>query len=174
MGWKSQTVVTEPLDWVSYAIQNDRKNSTDSLLPRYEEVALDRRVAVMSTTAHLTTPQLLNGILGSLFLGFSNYVIQTRAPGKRINRGRSRRAFNLKYHFPQWLLSHALSLSVTYGGTTGPELLLKIPKARPGNSEIFYFACTGNVEGMRALFRNGLASPDDIEFGSGLTALHVS
>ena len=76
--------------------------------------------------------------------------------------------------FPYWLLSYALTILYTLSNRTGPELLLRMPKVRPANSDIFHFACTGNLEGMRSLFRHGLATPFDIEYGTGLTALHVS
>ncbi|KAL9607121.1 MAG: hypothetical protein Q9167_007934 [Letrouitia subvulpina] len=60
----------------------------------------------------------------------------------------------------------------TFSNRVGPEFLLRMPKVRPANSDLFHFACTGNLEGMRSLFRHGLATPFDIEYGTGLTALH--
>ena len=55
----------------------------------------------------------------------------------------------------------------------GPVVSLKMQRTIPGDSDIFTFARLGEVEKMKALFENGLASPHDVHYESGITPLHV-
>ena len=46
----------------------------------------------------------------------------------------------------------------------GPVISLKMQRTIPGDSDIFTFARLGEVDKMKALFENSLASPHDVHY----------
>jgi hypothetical protein len=67
-----------------------------------------------------------------------------------------------------------ISFMISVTPLAGPVVSLKMNRTVSGDADIFYYAKTGNVERMKYLFENGLASPHDVSASSGITALHVS
>lgn len=55
-----------------------------------------------------------------------------------------------------------------------PRVSLSLPRVIEGNADIMRFAVSGNLDGIKSLFKQGLASPYDVVFSTGRTALHVS
>lgn len=55
----------------------------------------------------------------------------------------------------------------------GPTASLKLPRIVDSESELFYFAISNNVEGLKGLFNGHMASPLDIESDTGFSALQV-
>jgi hypothetical protein len=79
----------------------------------------------------------------------------------------------MNYYFPPWFLARVFMFMAAYSDGGGPEMLIKIPRLCSSNADIFLFAKTGNVGGIKALFQRGLASPMDLEYRTGVSALHV-
>jgi hypothetical protein len=79
----------------------------------------------------------------------------------------------MNYYFPPWFLRRVFMIMAAYSDQGGPELLLRIPRLRSPNADIFLFAKTGNTDGIKTLFRAGLASPMDLEYGTGVSPLYV-
>ena len=50
---------------------------------------------------------------------------------------------------------------------------LTVPRVIPDDSPILSFAVQGNLEGIKSLFSQGIASPYDVGLSNGRTALHV-
>ncbi|KAI9697800.1 MAG: hypothetical protein M1836_004476 [Candelina mexicana] len=71
-----------------------------------------------------------------------------------------------------WLLSRGVRLACT-NSSQGPCYNLRVSPVVPTNALVFEFAASGNVEGMRTLFRKGLASPWDMD-ADGYTPLHFA
>lgn len=113
----------------------------------------------------ITTPKALQNFLGFLCLIYLHG--QHRRPCRclQLCNCTTYTSLTMTFQFPYWLLSYALTMLYTFNNKVGSELLFRIPKVRPANSDLFHFACTGNLEDMRFLFRNGLATPFDIEYG---------
>lgn len=122
----------------------------------------------------LTTPKFLQNFLGFLCLVYLHGEHRRPCRCLRLCDCTTTKSLSMTFQLPHWLLSYALTVLYTVSNRVGPEFLLRTPRVRPANSDVFHFACTGNIEGMRSLFRHGLATPFDIEYGTGLTALHVS
>jgi hypothetical protein len=80
----------------------------------------------------------------------------------------------VSYFFPPWFLARAMSMVFSSTPLAGPVVSLKMQRTVPGNSDIFTFAKLGEVDKMKTLFEQGLASPHDVHFESGITPLHVS
>jgi hypothetical protein len=47
-------------------------------------------------------------------------------------------------------------------------------RADPGNADIFTYSVLGDVDKLKNLFNDGLASPNDVHFDSGVKALHLA
>lgn len=123
---------------------------------------------------YIRTPQIADLALGSMFIGFSGFPVRRpRCSEKRCHK-QSIPTLKVTYHFPQWLLARTIyfSLSLTY--MNGPQVSLHMPRVVQSNAKIFSLAVQGDLIGLKALFRDGLASPYDVAANNGRTALHVS
>ena len=107
--------------------------------------------------ANIRTPRAFNGYLGSLCMGYLNLSCRESKCYHQSCRPKSKSSLCLKYHFPYWFLPYAISIFFQLTERSGPELVPRVPKVRPASSDVFYFACTGNIDGMQALFKSGLA-----------------
>jgi hypothetical protein len=121
----------------------------------------------------LRSPQLLDRVIGSLFIGYSGLPGLTRKCNQHSCHLRSQPMTYITYFFPQWFLARTISFVLSTTPLAGPVASLKVSRTVPGDSAIFYYAKTGNLTKIKALFEGGLASPHDVHFESGITALHV-
>jgi len=67
-----------------------------------------------------------------------------------------------------------VALMISTIPVAGPVVSLKMQRTVPGDADIFVCAKTGNIDRMKSLFRQGLASPNDVSITSGITALHFA
>jgi hypothetical protein len=79
----------------------------------------------------------------------------------------------ITYFFPTWCPARMISLMISITPLAGPVISLKTQRTVSADSDIFVCAKTGNIDRMKYLFENGLASPHDVSISSGITALHV-
>ena len=68
-------------------------------------------------------------------------------------------------------MSRAISISIS--NTISPTLSIKSRRVVPEVNQFFSLSKFGDVEGIRSLFDNRVASPDDVRIRWGKTALHV-
>ncbi len=125
------------------------------------------------TERRLRSPQLLDQVIGSLFIGYSGLPGLTRRCNQRSCHLQSQPMTYITYFFPQWFLARMISFVLSTTPLAGPVASLKVSRTVPGNSAIFEYAKRGDIIKMRSLFEGGLASPHDVQFESGITALHV-
>jgi hypothetical protein len=119
------------------------------------------------------TPRILEQFIGSLFIGYSGLPVLRPPCNERTCHLRSQPLTYVTYFFPKWFLSRMVSFMMTVTPLAGPVASLKVQRTVPGSADIFTFAKLGDVDGIRTLFENGLASPHDVHFDSGITPLHV-
>lgn len=119
------------------------------------------------------SPSTLDGVLGILFMGYTGFPISL--PTCNIRTCRSQRGFSaqLTYYFPWWFVARAVVTSLSLGKPQGPEFTLRMPRVVPETAPIFSLVRAGNIDGIKYLFQNGLASPFDIGGAMGATPLHV-
>jgi hypothetical protein len=122
---------------------------------------------------YFKSPQILNRLVGSLFIGYSGLPIATPQCTEYSCQRRSAPSTQISYCFPSWFLKRQLSLSILYTPLDGPIVSLRIPRLVSPTSKIFDYALLGNVAGMKFLFKEGLASPNDVRFDCGVSALQV-
>jgi hypothetical protein len=122
----------------------------------------------------LKTPSFMERLLGSLFIGYSGIPRLRPKCNEHSCHLESQPLLYITYFFPAWFLARTMSLMISTIPLAGPLVSLKMQRAVPGDAEIFVCAKTGNIDKMKSLFRQGLASPNDVALSSGITALHVS
>ena len=116
------------------------------------------------------TPQLLQQITGYLLLGYSGrHILQQQCIPSCFRR--TLKSMQMTYFFPRWFVSRAISISLT--NAISPTLSIKFRRVVPEVNQLFSLSKFGDVEGIRSLFDNRVASPDDIHIRWGKTALHV-
>ena len=121
----------------------------------------------------LNTPQILQRVLGTLFIGYSGFPMLTEPCDQHGCHLRASPTSSITYFFPPWFLARAVSLVLSYTPLAGPVATLKTQRAVSGDADVFNFAKLGEVEKLKNLFESGLASPHDVHFESGVTPLHV-
>lgn len=79
----------------------------------------------------------------------------------------------IRYFFPSWLLLRMVCATIAARSPNMYEVTIRAPRVVPDSSEIFCCAASGNVQEMKMLFQNGVASVYDIDVTSGVSALAV-
>ena len=115
------------------------------------------------------SPSLLKQVVGILFVGYSGSPIRMGSP-QRCTEAKclSRIAFqtNVSYIFPSWLLAKALILGLTAQSVGEISISLKVQRIVPNGSEVFRLTSSNDVDGLKNMFRKGLASPHDVALGN--------
>ena len=126
------------------------------------------------TPRHFRSPPLLDAILGPLFAGYSGYPLRNfqRCSVKEC-LGQTDFKFHIKYYFPSWFLGRMLAMKFNTQLSGEPSIGLTIRRTVASNSDLFRLMSADDADGLRRLFASRSASPNDIVYVSGMTALHV-
>lgn len=120
------------------------------------------------------TPQWLSMAIGDLSFAFFGIPRWTyKSCNDNICSHRGRRLVRTSYYFPAWCLNRMVSVVDSWGPFGVHTTVLKTAPVIPSTSNIFAFSQQGHVEGLKVLFRQGLASPFDISGADGRSALNV-
>ena len=123
----------------------------------------------------LQSPRLLDGFLGTLFIGYSGSPLLSHRCDQVSCRGRKNSSTSFIYQFPRWfLISRMIQLKAKVTALYGPEVSLRFNRVVDGKALVFHYATTGDLSKMKELFLQGCASPNDVRFDSGWTPFHVS
>ena len=77
------------------------------------------------------------------------------------------------YLFPLWFLKKAFIISLTTGFSNEIQVSLRVTRIVSAGAEVFLMAHQNNVNGLRRVFRERIASPNDM-LTDGESVLHVS
>ena len=119
-----------------------------------------------------STPSILQQVTGRLFLGYSG-KIAVQSTCVESCRRRDGDTFKMTFFFPKWFLQRAVLISLVNTCFGATNLNIKICRVVPEMSKLFPMSRYGYVEGLKQLFIDGLASPDDVHIRGGWTSLHV-
>ena len=114
------------------------------------------------------TSQVFAGLLGSLFIGYVGGLVEETKCDESECAGHLRSSTSITYYFPSWFLV----AMVTFAGG-GPRMSMSTARVVPNDSPIFSYAHQGNIDRMKGLFEQRLASPFDVS-PTGFSVLHVS
>ena len=121
------------------------------------------------------TPGLLDRIVGQMFVGYAGLPLLSSKCDTRSCEKSQSPAVSFEYWYPMgFVWSQILQLKVSYEPNIGPQIELKSLRRVPGNAQCVHFALNGNIEGLKGLFRRGLASPRDVSDTRGYSILRVS
>ena len=107
------------------------------------------------------TSQLLDQIIGRLFIGYS------RTPSLMPNCDKSscskyQHHITVTYVFPAWFLPWILFMNLLHTKRDGPVFNLRTIMRRPNTDPVFHIVRSGNIAKLRSLFQKGDVSPFDI------------
>ncbi|EGD90805.1 hypothetical protein H112_01386 [Trichophyton rubrum D6] len=114
---------------------------------------------------------LFERVLGQLFIGCSG--IPYLSPSCDADTCTKYRAskISMEYWFPMGHNSTILRMQAGYQANTGLLFQLQTLRSVPDDAQCVKFALAGDIEGLKYLFANGLASPRDISPARGYTLL---
>ena len=122
-----------------------------------------------------STPRLLDGFLGTLFVGYSGSPLLSQKCDDVSCHGRVNTTTSFVYSFPRWFVtSRVIQLKAKVTAMYGPEISLRFNRIVNGKALVFHYATIGDVSKMKQLFEQGRASPSDVRYDSGWTPFHVS
>lgn len=125
------------------------------------------------TDKQMRSPQLLDRLIGKLFLGYSHTPIFASSCNKATCGQLPFCFITITYLFPTWFLHQILSMFFVCTKRDGPGLSLKMLRIRSDNDEVFHSATIGDITRIKLLFAKGEASPFDVALDSGQTLLNV-
>lgn len=120
----------------------------------------------------VTSPALLNRILGRLFVDYTGVpVLKPKCSTADCLKSRSSQ-LSLEYWFPLGFFSSTI-VRMQLGYKSGMGTLFQLDTLRrvPDTAQCVNFALHGDVEGLKYLFSNGLASPRDVSTTRGYSLL---
>lgn len=119
------------------------------------------------------SPQFLNSIIGSLFLGYNASPLLGQRCNKEYCRSPSTDV-TYTYAFPRWFVDRVVVFKMSSNLPKGPELCIRLARMRPGNADIFVAAAEDydDIRHVERLLLTGGASVLDID-PNGSTALEV-
>jgi hypothetical protein len=120
------------------------------------------------------SPSLLDRMLGKMFITFSGLpFLSSKCDSETCARKQIPTA-NVEYWFPLgFCWSQIVRFHIAYDANTGPSLQLSTLRQVPDSSQCVSFALNGNIDGLKNLFRQGLASPRDVSSTRGYSLLRV-
>ena len=119
------------------------------------------------------SPRPIRSIIGALFTGYSGYPLKTfRQCNKSNCQGQQMFRAYIHYFFPLWLLKKAFTINLLASFSGEIQVSLKIARIVSSGAEIFRVTQLNDVSGLQQLFKQGLASPNDVTL-NGLTVLQV-
>ncbi|KAI9691740.1 MAG: hypothetical protein M1822_007812 [Bathelium mastoideum] len=116
--------------------------------------------------------ELFDRVLGQLFVGYAGLPLtSSKCDVATCERGLAP-SVSAEYWFPPgFWWSQILRLHVSYQAHLGPQFALSTLRRIPDSAQCVSFALEGNTEGLRDLFRRGLASPKDVSDTRGYSLL---
>ncbi|GFF56429.1 hypothetical protein IFM46972_10511 [Aspergillus udagawae] len=117
--------------------------------------------------SRVTVPGIMESIFGKVFIGYTGLPILNKQCDFRGCKDRQKSAVTMEYWLPWWFVSKNLRLYIKDLPTTGPQLQLSTARRVPDASQSIAFAMQGNIEGLKYLFAQGLASPRDVSNSRG-------
>lgn len=121
------------------------------------------------------SPQFLNSIIGSLFLGYNASPLLGKRCNKDYCRGSST-DITYTYAIPRWFVDRVVEFKMSDNLPKGPELCIRLARMRPSTAAIFIAVTNDSdeeaVRQVERLFVTGGASVHDVDL-NGSTALLV-
>ena len=122
--------------------------------------------------ARSSTPSLIDRVFGQVFVGYAGLpFVNAKCNIDSCERSQPAHV-SVEYWFPLgFVWSKILRLEVTYQSRIGPQFELSTLRRVPDSAQCVSYALNGNIDGLKDLFRRGLASPRDVSTTRGYSVL---
>ena len=117
------------------------------------------------------TPEIFGYILGSAQAGW--FGLHRLPCTERSCVRQQTKAAWMNIYFPPWLFRSMISVYLSTSPLCGLRFGLKFPRLVDQEAKIFNYAKRGHVDLLIDLFQDGQASPGDVQYDTGFTALSV-
>ncbi|KAI0536684.1 ankyrin repeat-containing domain protein [Xylaria digitata] len=125
------------------------------------------------STERVNTPGgFLNRVVGQLFLAYSG--LSGLSPSCNVSscEAAQKSEVTAEYWFPMGLFwSMIVQFNLSYQVNAGPQFELKTLRRVPDSAACVNYAVRGNIDGLKGLFKRGLASPRDVSDTRGYSLL---
>lgn len=119
-----------------------------------------------------STPGLIDRVFGQLFVGYAGLPLVNAKCDTDSCENTQAAQVSVEYWFPLgFVWSKILRLQMTYQPHIGPQFELSTLRRVPDSAQCVNFALTGNIDGLKYLFKKGLASPRDVSTTRGYSVL---
>lgn len=129
-----------------------------------------------SCTCHVqtksSTPRLVDRVFGQLFVGYAGLpLVNAKCNTSSCEKNQAAHV-SVEYWFPLgFVWSKIVRLQMTYQPHMGPQFELNTLRRVPDSAQCVNFALNGNIDGLKDLFKRGLASPRDVSTTRGYSVL---
>jgi len=119
-----------------------------------------------------STPGLVDRVFGQMFVGYAGLpLVNAKCDTDSCEKNQAAHV-SVEYWFPLgFVWSKILRLQMTYQPHIGPQFELSTLRRVPDSAQCVNFALNGNIDGLKDLFKRGLASPRDVSTTRGYSVL---
>ena len=119
-----------------------------------------------------STPGLVDRVFGRMFVGYAGLpLVNAKCDTDSCEKNQAAHV-SVEYWFPLgFVWSKILRLELTYQPNIGPQFELSTLRRVPDSAPCVNFALNGNIDGLKDLFKRGLASPRDVSATRGYSVL---
>jgi hypothetical protein len=132
--------------------------------------------SVCSCSCHwpsaMKTPNWLANAVGTLLIRWQRSPQTCKRPSCKTCSKMTQKTMRLQYYLPWWMMGHIIQLESGYNAARRLAISFRTSYVVPEDSTVFLLAQHNNLDGIRKLFSQGLASPFDVS-PTGRTPLHV-
>ena len=121
-----------------------------------------------------STPGLVDRDFGQLFVGYAGLpLVDAKCDADSCEKNQAGQV-SVEYWFPLGCVwSKIVRFQTTYQSHIGPHFELSTLRRVPDSAQCVNFALNGNINGLKDLFKKGLASPRDVSTTKGYSVLRL-
>ncbi|KAF2838004.1 hypothetical protein M501DRAFT_163004 [Patellaria atrata CBS 101060] len=114
---------------------------------------------------------IVEKVIGKMFIGYAGLPFLNKKCDFRGCRHQRAPTVIMEYWFPWWFVAMNVKLDFKYLPTVGSQFQVTTSRRVPDNSQSIAFVMQRDIDGLRYLFNNGLASPRDVSDSRGFTLM---
>ena len=122
--------------------------------------------------AKRSSPALIDRVCGQLFVGYTGLPFMNAKCDSDTCLKSQTSQVSVEYWFPLgFLWSQIVRVQMSYKSQLGPQFEIRTLRRVQDSAQCVNFALNGNIEGLKDLFRRGLASPNDVSTTRGYSVM---
>ena len=126
------------------------------------------------THARTQTPNMLQSVLGTMFVGYAGLPALTPACSNTKCRRVSQGFLQVNYYFPQWFLARIVSVAMRFQDSKIPNISMRVLNIRSTYENIFRDSRRNDAGSVEYQLTMRQASVLDVTEDAGHSPLHVS